>query len=106
MDESGMRDQEVRDALAQHWAVSDSGDFATEHDIYLEDAVLDYPQIPRANSRPTQHTDHTDRSTEQQAICGSSNHWKRRLVGERACPDLRWSTLLHREHHGVPRSQS
>jgi ketosteroid isomerase-like protein len=39
-----MRDQEIREALDQHWAASNSGDFATEHDIYHEDAVLDYPQ--------------------------------------------------------------
>jgi hypothetical protein len=39
-----MRDQEIREALNQHWAASNSGDFATEHDIYQEDAVLDYPQ--------------------------------------------------------------
>src|SRR5580698_6695893 len=39
-----MRDQDIREALNQHWAASDSGDFATEHEIYLEDAVLDYPQ--------------------------------------------------------------
>ena len=39
-----MRDQEIREALKQHWAASNSGDFATEHDIYLDDAVLDYPQ--------------------------------------------------------------
>ena len=39
-----MRDQEIREALTQHWAASDSGDFATEHEIYQEDAVLDYPQ--------------------------------------------------------------
>jgi hypothetical protein len=29
-----MSDQEIRDALNRHWAASDSGDFATEHDIY------------------------------------------------------------------------
>ena len=39
-----MRDREIREALNQHWAASDSSDFATEHDIYQEDAVLDYPQ--------------------------------------------------------------
>ena len=41
---SGARDQEIRAALDQHWAASDANDFETEHDIYLEDAVLDYPQ--------------------------------------------------------------
>ena len=38
------RDQEIRAALDQHWAASDANDFETEHRIYLEDAVLDYPQ--------------------------------------------------------------
>jgi hypothetical protein len=39
-----MRDQEIRTALDRHWAASDADDFETEHDIYLEDAVLEYPQ--------------------------------------------------------------
>jgi hypothetical protein len=41
---SGARDQEIRAALDQHWAASDANDFVTEHLIYHEDAVLDYPQ--------------------------------------------------------------
>src|ERR1700691_2035879 len=41
---SGMRDQEIRVALDQHWAASDANDFETEHRIYHEDAVLEYPQ--------------------------------------------------------------
>jgi ketosteroid isomerase-like protein len=41
---SASRDQEIRTALDQHWAASDADDFETEHLIYREDAVLDYPQ--------------------------------------------------------------
>jgi ketosteroid isomerase-like protein len=41
---SGVRDQAIRAALDQHWAASDANDFETEHLIYHEDAVLDYPQ--------------------------------------------------------------
>jgi len=41
---SGVRDQEIHAALDQHWAASDANDFETEHLIYREDAVLDYPQ--------------------------------------------------------------
>jgi len=41
---SGSRDQQIRAALDQHWAASDVSDFETEHLIYHEDAVLDYPQ--------------------------------------------------------------
>ena len=40
----GVREQEIRAALDQHWAASDADDFETEHRIYHEDAVLDYPQ--------------------------------------------------------------
>jgi hypothetical protein len=43
-DYSGTRDQEIRAALDQHWAASDANDFETEHFIYREDAVLEYPQ--------------------------------------------------------------
>jgi hypothetical protein len=41
---SGSRDQKIRAALDQHWAASDANDFETEHIIYHEDAILDYPQ--------------------------------------------------------------
>ena len=39
-----MGDQEIRAALDEHWAASDANDFETEHAVYLDDAVLEYPQ--------------------------------------------------------------
>ena len=39
-----MDDRTVRLALERHWEASDAGDFEVEHEIYREDAVLDYPQ--------------------------------------------------------------
>ncbi len=39
-----MDDNQIRAALTQHWAASDASDFETEHRIYQEDAVLEYPQ--------------------------------------------------------------
>jgi len=39
-----MGDTEIRAALDRHWAASDASDFETEHSIYREDAVLEYPQ--------------------------------------------------------------
>jgi len=39
-----MEDQEIRVALDRHWAASDVNDFEAEHQIYHEDAVLEYPQ--------------------------------------------------------------
>lgn len=39
-----MDDRAVRAALERHWSASDASDFEVEHEIYREDAVLDYPQ--------------------------------------------------------------
>ena len=39
-----MAENEIREALNRHWAASDANDFDVEHDIYREDAVLEYPQ--------------------------------------------------------------
>jgi ketosteroid isomerase-like protein len=49
-----MDDHAVRAALERHWAASDANDFEAEHDIYREDAVLEYPQSgERLRSRRT-----------------------------------------------------
>ena len=39
-----MDDRTVRAALQRHWEASDASDFKVEHEIYREDAVLDYPR--------------------------------------------------------------
>src|ERR1700736_2998926 len=42
--ETSMTDSDIRATLDQHWAASDANDFELEHQIYREDAVLEYPQ--------------------------------------------------------------
>ena len=37
-------DGRIRAAIEQHWRASESGDIETEHAIYADDAILDYPQ--------------------------------------------------------------
>jgi hypothetical protein len=39
-----MDDRTLRLALQRHWEASDASDFEAEHEIYREDAVLEYPQ--------------------------------------------------------------
>ena len=39
-----MDDRTIRQALERHWAASDASDFQVEHEVYREDAVLEYPQ--------------------------------------------------------------
>ena len=38
------RDSETRARIEDHWKASEVGDIGTEHAIYAEDAILDYPQ--------------------------------------------------------------
>jgi len=35
---------QIRAALDLHWSASAAGDVNTEHDIYADDAICDYPQ--------------------------------------------------------------
>ena len=39
-----MDENETRTALNRHWAASDANDFDVEHEIYQEEALLEYPQ--------------------------------------------------------------
>jgi hypothetical protein len=83
--ESGMRDQEIREALNRHWAASNSGDFETEHDIYLEDAFLDYPQSrERIRGRNNIQTTRTLQPNKKRfvvhRIVGSGDLWITDLV--------------------------
>ena len=39
-----MQDDDTRAALQRHWAASDADDFAGEHQIYADGAILEYPQ--------------------------------------------------------------
>jgi ketosteroid isomerase-like protein len=39
-----MTDSGTRARIAEHWQASEVGDVETEHAIYAEDAILDYPQ--------------------------------------------------------------
>src|SRR5215467_1487342 len=48
-----MGDRENRAALDRHWAASEAGDYEIEHDLYEDDAVLEYPQSgERIRGRP------------------------------------------------------
>jgi hypothetical protein len=75
-----MRDQEIRGALDRHWRASDCGDFATEHDIYHEDAVLDYPQsreriLGRQNIQTTRTLQPNNKRFVVHRILGSGDLW-------------------------------
>jgi len=77
---SGVRDQEIRSALDQHWAASDANDFETEHRIYHEDAVLEYPQSGertrgRRNIQNQRATQPSKKRFTIRRIIGSGDLW-------------------------------
>jgi ketosteroid isomerase-like protein len=77
---SGVRDQEIRAALDQHWAASDANDFETEHRIYHEDAVLDYPQSGertrgRSNIQGQRASQPSNKRFTVQRIIGGGDLW-------------------------------
>jgi hypothetical protein len=72
--------QEIRAALDRHWAASDASDFETEHDIYLEDAVLEYPQSGerirgRDNIRITRTIQPNKKRFTVRRVTGSGDLW-------------------------------
>jgi SnoaL-like domain len=75
-----MRDQDIRAALDQHWAASDANDFDTEHSIYHEDAVLEYPQSGerirgRANIQITRSRQPSKKRFAVRRIVGRGDLW-------------------------------
>jgi len=42
--EQSAQEAQIRAVLDKHWQASASGDVNTEHDIYYDDAICDYPQ--------------------------------------------------------------
>lgn len=78
-----MDDRGIRAALDHHWAASDASNFEEEHEIYREDAVLEYPQSSerirgrQKFRRPALHSQTESTSQyvglQAQAISGSPN---------------------------------
>lgn len=80
-----MEDRETRAALERHWAASDANDFAAEHDIYRDDAVLHYPQSGerihgRARIQESRTVQPSEKRFTVQRIVGSGDLWVTQLV--------------------------
>ena len=80
-----MSDDETRAALARHWAASDANEFATEHEIYRDDAVLDYPQSGerirgRHNIAASREAQPNDKRFTVRRVLGGGELWISELV--------------------------
>ena len=75
-----MGEQEIRAALSRHWTATEAGDYETEHEIYRDDVVLDYPQsgerIHGRNDIRASRSEHpAQRKFEIHRVSGSGNVW-------------------------------
>jgi hypothetical protein len=80
-----MAENEIREALNRHWAASDANDFDVEHDIYREDAVLEYPQSGerirgRHNIEASRVAQPNSKRFSVRRIIGTGNLWVTEFV--------------------------
>jgi SnoaL-like protein len=100
-----MGDREIRNALERHWAASDANDFAVEHEIYREDAVLHYPQSGerirgRHNIQESRTVQPSQKRFAVQRIVGNGDLWVSEIViSVTACrltPSASWNSATER----------
>ena len=80
-----MDDRTVRALLQRHWDASDANDFTVEHEIYRDDAVLDYPQSGerirgRHNIQESRFVQPNKKRFTVRRIIGSSDLWVTEFV--------------------------
>src|SRR5207249_6649230 len=80
-----MDDQGKLAALQRHWDTSETNDFEAEHDIYREDAVLDYPQSGerirgRRNIQESRYVQPSKKRFSVKRIVGSGDLWVTEMV--------------------------
>jgi hypothetical protein len=71
--------------LERHWSASDAGDFEVEHEIYREDAVLEYPQSGerirgRRNIQESRRLQPNQKRFTVKRIVGSGDFWVTEFV--------------------------
>jgi hypothetical protein len=88
-------DETIRAALDRHWAASDANDFEAEHEIYHDDAVLEYPQSgerirDRRNIQASRAAQPNKKRFMVRRILGAANLWVTEFVlGTMAHPPTR-----------------
>ena len=79
-EDGGVGEERIRAALDRHWAASDANAFDVEHDIYMDDAVLEYPQSGerirgRGNIQASRMVQPSSKRFTVRRIVGSGDLW-------------------------------
>jgi hypothetical protein len=102
------RDQEIRAALDKHWAASNAYDFKTEHLIYHEDAVLEYPQSGeltrgRSNIQSQRASQPSKKRFTVRRIIGTGDLWVTELLLTYDCKPSYTVSIMEFEDDKVAR---
>ena len=78
-------DRNIRAALVRHWAASDANNFEAEHEIYHDDAVLEYPQSGerirgRHNIQASRFVQPNKKRFKVRRVLGAADLWVTELV--------------------------
>jgi len=78
-------ERNIRAALDRHWAASDANDFEAEHEIYRDDAVLEYPQSGermrgRRNIQASRSAQPNRKRFTVRRVLGAADLWVTELV--------------------------
>src|SRR5581483_4066742 len=78
-------ERNIRGALERHWTASDANDFEAEHEIYHDDAVLEYPQSGerirgRRSIQASRFAQPNKKRFTVQRILGAADLWVTELV--------------------------
>ena len=80
-----MDDRTVQAMLRKHWDASDADDLEAEHEIYHEDALLDYPQSGerlrgRRNIQESRAVQSNKKRFAVRRVVGSGSLWVTELI--------------------------
>ena len=97
-----MADQDNEAALKQHWAASASGDLETEHNIYDDNVLCEYPQSgERIRSRRNLQALRGHHPGKTFRFQRPSHGGLREPLGDGIRDQLRRQAFPDRQHHGV-----
>jgi hypothetical protein len=104
--EQSVQEEQIREALNTHWHASAVGDANTEHDIYDDNAICDYPQsgeriLGRSNLQALAE------SSSRQAfrLQRQADSRKRGSLDHGIHNHVPGTTGIHGEYYGVPQRQ-
>jgi len=87
-------DAQTRNWIMEHWRACEQRDSATEHAIYANDAILDYPQSGERFPQPRDHRCAAQWPSGGPALYRAPDQRHRGNLGERERGHLRRGALL------------